>query len=542
MRTTRFLAHLLRSLTVAAVGLSVVSCAGLFTPGLPDNYAGPAKGPTKMALPSPEPGAPQKAPVAPPIPPSGPIRLGTEEAVVVALQNNEAIRVAQYNPEIRSTAESVQRAAFDPTLSAGLSAGRTRTKTVATTTTDTITGDVGVTEFLPTGTTIDVTASGSNSNISPGADTGSAGLDLTVTQALLRGFGPSVNLASLRQAKIDTESSQYEFRGFVEAVVAQVEESYWDHFLAQKEIEIFTESLKVAGEQLRQTDERIKVGKLAETERAAAEAEVALRKEGLINARSRLDTTRLQILRLLNPPSRELWLRELEPTHAPAIPETKLDSVEAHVAVALKMRSDLNQARLQVQRGDLEVVKTRNGLLPRLDAFVNLGSTAFANSFSNAVRNMDDNTYGATVGLRFEYPIGNRAARANDARAHFSLEQSRAAVANAEQLVQLDVRSAYIEVIRSGEQIIATQATLKAQKEKLRAEQDKFNAGRSTSLLVAQAQRDLLQSQIDEISAVTAHLKSYVELYRLEGSLLLRRLIAAPGEQTVDISKPRQWN
>jgi hypothetical protein len=54
---------------------------------------------------------------------------------------------------------------------------------------------------------------------------------------------------------------------------------------------------------------------------------------------------------------------------------------------------------------------------------------------------------------------------------------------------------------------------------------------------VAQAQRDLLQSQIGEVSAVVANLKAIVELFRLEGSLLLRRGIEAPGRDPVELTK-----
>ncbi len=69
----------------------------------------------------------------------------------------------------------------------------------------------------------------------------------------------------------------------------------------------------------------------------------------------------------------------------PTSPSITLDEVEPHVALALRMRPDLNQARLLWQRDDLEIVKTRNGLLPRLDLFVTLGRTGFAESFGNSI-------------------------------------------------------------------------------------------------------------------------------------------------------------
>ena len=53
---------------------------------------------------------------------------------------------------------------------------------------------------------------------------------------------------------------------------------------------------------------------------------------------------------------------------------------------------------------------------------------------------------------------------------------------------------------------------------------------------MAQAERNLLESQIVEIQAVVSHLKALVELYRMDGSLLERRGIQAPGREPVDLS------
>jgi len=102
-----------------------------------------------------------------------------------------------------------------------------------------------------------------------------------------------------------------------------------------------------------------------------------------------------------------------------------------------------------------------------------------------------------------------------------------------------DVRSAYIEVTRAREQIAATAATRNFQEEKLRAETEKFRVGKSTSLLVGQAQRDFVASQIAEIQTVAHYLQALVTLYRLEGSLLQRRGILAPGATPVAVDIER---
>ncbi len=52
---------------------------------------------------------------------------------------------------------------------------------------------------------------------------------------------------------------------------------------------------------------------------------------------------------------------------------------------------------------------------------------------------------------------------------------------------------------------------------------------------MAQVQRDLVASQIAEIRAIANHFKALVALYRLEGSLLQRRGLSAPGTEPVTL-------
>ena len=133
--------------------------------------------------------------------------------------------------------------------------------------------------------------------------------------------------------------------------------------------------------------------------------------------------------------------------------------------------------------------------------------------------------------MNFEYPPANRAAKAADAAARLSRGQAEQAVGNLAQLVELDVRTAFIEILRTRAQVAATVASRTLQEEKVRVESEKFRIGKSTSLLVAEAQRDLLASQIAYVQAVAGYRKALVELYRLEGTLLQRRGLAAPGNE-----------
>ena len=481
-------------------------------------------------------------PEAPPVAaPQGPLNVGVQDAIMLSLENNQGLVVQRLDPEIRRTFEEQEKAEFDPVLSGEVSADRIKAQrlspysgSLSGSTADQLTGDISLQKTAPSGTTLGLEASSTLNRSSLYSDQLiSSRAGLTLSQALLRGASSDANLAAVHQAQIDTRISEYELRGFIESLVAQVEITYWDYALAQRQIEIYEESLKVAEQQLAQTRERIAIGQLAETEQAAADAEVALRKEDLINARAALATVHLRLLRLLNPPGAG-WDREVAVRDHPAVPDAMLEPVDAHAAVALQMRPDVNEAYLGVHREDLELVKTKNGLLPKLDAFIMLGGTGYADTFGGSIAARDGDGYDALAGLRLEYPLGNRSARARHTRAICTRRQASEAVRNLEQLVEVDVRIAYIEVNRTREQVTATAATRALQEEKVRAETEKFKVGKSTSLLVANAQRDLVASKIAEVQAVVNYLKAFVRLYQLEGSLLMRRGIAAPGQQPVE--------
>ena len=296
--------------------------------------------------------------------------------------------------------------------------------------------------------------------------------------------------------------------------------AYWDYALALREIDIVKESLNLADQQLLETREMIAVGKLAETELAPFKAEIALQRQGLINARSTLASTRLKLLRLLNPPVSSLWSQEILLLVKPELPDIELADVDTLAAVALRMRPDMNQARLEIQKGALEVVKTKNGLLPQMDLFITLGKSGYADSFGGSAGDLTGDRFDFQAGISVAYPTKNREAKARYRRALLSQSQAEKALKNLEQLVEMDVRIAYIEVNRAKQQLSATLSTRELQEEKLRVETEKFRVGRSTNLLVSQSQRDVLISKVQEVRAITTYLRALSDLFRLNGSLL----------------------
>lgn len=461
------------------------------------------------------------------------LSLSVQEAVLMALENNRALRMERITPLVREADEQVERAAFDFVLGGEISDGRERADAIAFTNEEAraTTGAASLSKKFSVGADVALDVETTRDSSLPEARDHTSRAGLSITQALLRGAGRGPNLANLRQARLDYELSEYELRGFAEALVAEVEVTYWAHVLAQRQIEIYERSLQLAEQQLAETLQRVRVGSLAETELAAAQAENALRREALIGARGRAAALRARLVRLVYPAGLGGGVQEILSESAPRLPDELPGTLEEHLAMAVRLRPELNEARLRLKRQDLDLVKTRNGLLPRLDLFVRLGKSGYAASFDASVSDLDGDSYDASAGLELEWPLGRREARARHRQAQLTRAQAGEAMANLGDLIREDVEIACIEVAQSREQIAATSATRTFQEENLRAEMAKFRSGKSTSLSVAQVQRDLVSSEIAEVEAIVRHLQALVVLYRNDGSLLLRRRIAAPGAE-----------
>ena len=473
----------------------------------------------------------------------GPVELSVEQATLLALRNNRDLHVVQLNPTIAATFEEIERGQFDPELFAEGSYAHETALEVARSTGQQFgvdgndTGAIaGVRQQLPTGTAVETSVEQTRSISNRSPEQQEARVGLGVTQQLLRGFGPAVNLARVRQAELETLATRYELRGFTESLLAETEIAYWNFILAREEIAIFDRSLEIARSQRDEIEQRIDVGVLPRTEAAAARTEVALREQALINARSRLESRRVRLLRLMNPNPRGTLDAQLVATTDPRLEPEPIADTDDRMALSQRLRPDLNEARLRLDQNRLEIIVTRNGLLPRLELFIALGKTGFGDTFSESFRELDGETYDAVAGVRFNHYLGNRAAEARDTAARASRQQAAAAVANLEQLILVDVRLAIIEAERARQQITASATTRALQEQTVGAEQERFNVGISTTLLVAQAQRDLLVAQIAEVEAVINYRIALVNLYLAEGSLLERRGIAL-GE-TSDAYRP----
>lgn len=452
-----------------------------------------------------------------------PSSLTLEQTLRTALERNRGLRIAELDPLRALTEVDSANAEFSPEAFGSVQLAEEEASETARSTGERFSveadgreSEAGIRSVLETGTELEASVSErlDESNRAPTQQEVRAGV--SVTQPLLRGFGTRVNRIRVEQAVLGVELSREELRAVTMALLAEVELAYWNLRLAQQAVEITETALEVAEKQFEETRERIEVGQLPRNQLAAVEAEVAVRRQDVIDAEANRATRAFQLNRILftSPDTR------ITSTEALVLPEDPIEDGETLVELALQFNPEIREARVRLQQGELEVERTRDGIRPRLDLFAELAKTGFGDSFSQATDEFSGDTYEWLAGIRVGQDLGTSRAKAAFQDAQFSLEQAELAVENLERDLESRVRSALVEYNRALDQVKAGEQTVRLREQSAQAEQDRFEVGLGTSLLVAQAQRDLLESQIADLRNRLASRTARVSLLELTGLLL----------------------
>jgi outer membrane protein TolC len=227
----------------------------------------------------------------------------------------------------------------------------------------------------------------------------------------------------------------------------------------------------------------------------------------------------------------DFWTLKIEPTEQPQVRPVPVD-MDAVVRNALDRRTDLDQARKNIEASDITLRFARNQTLPDVSANIEygltgLGGTQFVRgvgfpgpiigeaqrSFGSVLSDLFGNQFPSwTASLSIRYPIGTSQQDANLARARLQYQQSQTQLRNQQLQVSTQVREAARQVQTNLKRMDTTRSSRELMERRLEAEQRKFAAGTSTNFLVFQAQRDLAQARNNELRAVLDYQRSLVDL------------------------------
>jgi outer membrane protein TolC len=318
-------------------------------------------------------------------------------------------------------------------------------------------------------------------------------------------------------AKRDRDNSELRLREVVVQTVASVKQAYWTFKAALANIGVQQQSLDLAQELVRQNQIRVDAGQAPPLDLVQAQAEVAQRKESLIQARATADDAEDRLRRMImDPGDASFWSVRLDPVDAPPVPDALPDADEA-VARALDGRLDLERAANDLENAKTDVAFFGNQRLPdvRLEAsyrgsglggrqllrtgdFPGVVTGSRATSFADALGQAFGADYPTwSLGVTVSYPLGRSYEEASLAHAQIERQQAAQRIASLRLDTAETVRRAARQVRSTAERVEAARASATLAEQRYNDEQRRYEVGLSTTFLVTQAQRDLLQARVN---------------------------------------------
>src|SRR3989454_669143 len=357
---------------------------------------------------------------------------------------------------------------------------------------------------------------------------------LTFIQPLLRNFGKTANKVFIVVAHNSLGIDEARFRQTVLDTLASAEKAYWDLIFARTGLKTKQSARRRAKDFMEQSRIKVRVGTLAPIEITQAEAGVADREEAVIIAESAVKTAEDALRQVMNVPrDSPIWSQSIPPSDPPPLNEVVVNAEEAG-ATAETSRPDLEQARLNVSSKETELVYRRNQRRWALDfnGFVGHGGVSGLLSdtgYPGAINNLrSDFQTDWSASLSLGVPIGNRQAVAAFTRVEYEVSQARYDLQRLMLAARIEVRNAVRQVDTNLKRVRAAQVNVRLQREKLSAEQKKFENGMSTSFQVLSFQNDLASAESRENQAIVDYNKSLAELERVKGTLLQTKNMVMP--------------
>ena len=531
------MARLGRAVGVAVLATAAVCLAGRGTAGAADvrNGSPPQAGPLRLTLMAQQ----EPPPPTPPAPaltvtPEGTLPLPLRDAILQALRQNLDLLIEGYNPKARTQEVTREDAAFDPAAFAELTFSETKTPSASTvggftafspSERETETGNVGVRKRFTLGTQLELSFNNDRTDFNSASQVVNPGyrtdLTLSLTQPLLKNFGFEANETPLRLAQGNLTIAQALLAQRVQTVVAQVEAAYWDLIFAIDDLEARRRSLRLAEAVVRLNQARVRAGVAAPVEVTQAEATRAARVVDIITGEKAVRDAEDGLKRAMNfglaPGEPEFTI---QPTDQPTVLGGPVP-LEESLKAARERRPEVLQAQEQVRNQELNYRFTRNQLLPTLDLVGKIGTNGLGSTFNEDFDRAATGSFPTVeVGLLFEYPLGNRAARSDAERARLLLEQARTSLRNVDQQVSVEVREAVRQVRATLERIEATRRARELAAEQLRIEERRLEAGVSTTFQVLQFQDDLTRAEANAIRATTDYRKAIAAIDRVTAATL----------------------
>lgn len=490
---------------------------------------------------------------------SGQLPLTVTDVINLMLENNLDVGVNRLTPRSSQYLIDTMYRTFEPTLRLQATVNRNTSPATSFLTGARDFRSLGgaysaeFSQTLETGTTLAVDLSmnrnSSNSQFNSFNPSYTGRVQYSFNQHLMRDFGRLNNTRQIRIARNNVKMSETQFERQLIELVSQAQRTYWDLVFSAEDIKVKQRSMDLAQKTLSDNQIQVQIGTLAPIDIVQAESEVANRRVQLVTSTYTEAQTQDQVKKLITSQGDPgLVLARLAPIESARKPNSSdVLAVEEAIKIALENRPEMRQLQLDVENKNIDLAYTKNQLLPIVDFIATytqngVGGTqtqggGFLNpdapvvvihrgGIGDAFSQLFGYNYtGYAVGFSVQIPLRNRAAQGDNARAATEKQIAESRVTAQAQQIALEVRNALTQVDMQKARIEAATKARELAERRLEAEQKKFDLGASTIRFVLEEQRNVAQTQTDEIQALVNYTKSLVDYDRSTGMTLKKNNI-----------------
>lgn len=333
---------------------------------------------------------------------------------------------------------------------------------------------------------------------------------LTVTQPLLRGFGPTVNLAGYRNSLDNEESNKLTLRDRFQSTITEVITAYHQVVQDYNRLDVDNASLKESEQTLHATEMQIKAGKRPETDITQQAAQVAQQRFSITQDLNTIDqdTQKLLILLGLDPHAKITINKKID------LSLQELPSKEESVRVA--MCNNINYRKglltLKTKYRDLDVAKNNQ--------LWDLSITA--SNAQNILTKFQDLRADRRVVLNLDIPIDDKSRQQTLVNAKTSLDQFKIDQHNTEMQLVSDIITALRNLSAQREQIKLAEKSVEYSEQSMRIAQKKFQYGRSSMFEVTSLQRQVTSQRQTLINQKITYLNTMAQFEQTLGTSLKR--------------------
>ncbi|MBN1518203.1 TolC family protein [Candidatus Sumerlaeota bacterium] len=343
---------------------------------------------------------------------------------------------------------------------------------------------------------------------------------ITVTQPLLKNFGPFVSNAPINIARKQYEIAQRSFEYQLQVLASEAARAYWDLVFAIGNAEVNRVSLEQARGLSNDQRKKFEEGVVDKVTVLQAEAGVAAREGQYLTARQNIRMIQDVIKKLMDVDG-GAWDSNLVPVDlAPTIREYNV-ALDQALDNALNKRPDYRQLLLAQELLEINERFARNQKLPQINLFGSYGLRGTDDDYSDAERYAETQDYDNwTIGVQVMHPLQNRAARYQYAKAQKDVEQGQLEIQNLRNTIIQQLRDSR-RAIETNRQLIAfAETSIQAEQAKLDAEIKRFREGLSTSQDLLDFQEDLQIARTEYLRSVVTYNKAVIDLELSQGTLL----------------------